>query len=153
MEDKIKLQGKKLLLLIDNIDELLGKLKEKEQRQLREILLTSSSFRIIGGSTKMIEQHHDYSKPFYEFFKIIKLKGLDYEDSIKFLKTIAKDKFYKWINKNIRETYPNFNIGITTGLNGDYANLWFHKYRHWRFVPKNSRVDFSGSKTQKRKAP
>jgi hypothetical protein len=68
-------------------------------------------------------------------------------------KTIAKDKFYKWINKNIRETYPNFNIGITTGLNGDYANLWFHKYRHWRFVPKNSRVDFSGSKTQKRKAP
>ena len=39
LDEKIKKQDKKLLLLIDNIDELLGKLKEKEQKQLREILL------------------------------------------------------------------------------------------------------------------
>ncbi|MFT5661337.1 MAG: tetratricopeptide (TPR) repeat protein [Sulfurimonas sp.] len=104
LEDKIKLQNKKLILLIDNIDELFGKLKEKEQRQLREILLSSSSFRIIGGSTKMLEQHHDYAKPFYEFFKIIKLKGLNYSDSVKFLKTIAKDEEKEKINNIIKNT-------------------------------------------------
>ncbi|MEA2091796.1 MAG: NACHT domain-containing protein, partial [Campylobacterota bacterium] len=76
LEKKLKAKNKKLVLLIDNIDELLGKLKEKERRQLREILLTSSSFRIIGGSTKMMEEHFDYGQPFYEFFKIVKLQGL-----------------------------------------------------------------------------
>jgi tetratricopeptide (TPR) repeat protein len=105
LESQLKSRSKKLLLLIDNIDELLGKLKEKEQRQLREILLTSSSFRIVGGSTKMLEQQYDYSKPFYEFFKIIKLQGLDYEESIAFLKTIAKDD-QKDIIENIIENSP-----------------------------------------------
>ncbi len=90
LETHIKASGKKLLLLIDNIDELLGKLKEKEQRQLREILLSSSSFRIIGGSTKMIEQHYDYAQPFYEFFKIIQLQGLNHEESINFLRAIGQ---------------------------------------------------------------
>ena len=88
-ESMVKKQNKKLLILSDNIDEVLGKLKEKEQRQLRQILITSSTIRIIGASTKMIEQHFDYAKPFYEYFKIIKLDGLDYEESIKFLRVIG----------------------------------------------------------------
>ncbi len=90
LESAIKKKKKKLLLLIDNIDELIGKLSEKEQRRLREILLSSSSFRIVGGSTKMLEQHYDYGKPFYEFFKIIKLKGFTKEESIDFLRSIGK---------------------------------------------------------------
>jgi len=90
LESALKKKKKKLLLLIDNIDELIGKFNEKEQRRLREILLTSSSFRIVGGSTKMLEQHYDYGKPFYEFFKIIKLKGFSKEESIAFLRSIGK---------------------------------------------------------------
>jgi len=89
LEASLKSKNKKLLLLIDNIDELLGKLKEKEQRQLREILLTSSSFVIVGGSTKMLEQHFDYKKPFFEFFKIIKLQGLNRDESLSFLRAIG----------------------------------------------------------------
>ncbi len=104
LDEKIKKQDKKLLLLIDNIDELLGKLKEKEQKQLREILLSSSSFRIIGGSTKMIEQHYDYSKTFYEFFQIVKLQGLDYKDSIRFLRTIGEDEQKEKIEAIIKNT-------------------------------------------------
>lgn len=91
LESSLKAKERKIVLLIDNIDGLLGKLKEKEQRHLREILLTSSSFRIIGGSTRMIEQHFDYGKPFYEFFKIVKLQGLNQEESIRFLLSIGTD--------------------------------------------------------------
>lgn len=50
-------------------------------------------------------------------------------------KTIAKEKLYKVINKNIREIYPNFNIGISTGYKDDVTNVWKQKYRHWSFVP------------------
>ncbi len=92
LDSALKKKKKKLFLLIDNIDELIGKLNEKEQRRLREILLSSSSFRIVGGSTKMLEQHYDYGKPFYEFFKIIKLKGFTKEESIAFLRSIGKGK-------------------------------------------------------------
>ncbi len=91
LDKAIRAQSKKLLLLIDNIDELLEKLSKKEQHRLREILLSSSTLRIVGGSTKMIEQHFDYSSPFYQFFKIIKLKGLSFEESKHFLLAIAKE--------------------------------------------------------------
>ncbi len=105
LESALKKKKIKLLLLIDNIDELIGKLNEKEQRRLREILLESSSFRIVGGSTKMLEQHYDYGKPFYEFFKIIKLKGFTKEESIAFLRSIGKGE-QKEKMENLIETNP-----------------------------------------------
>lgn len=50
-------------------------------------------------------------------------------------KTIAKEKLYKEISRNIREIYPNFNIGISTGYKNDINNIWKHPYRHWAFIP------------------
>lgn len=56
-------------------------------------------------------------------------------------RTIAKEKLYKVILKNIREIYPNFNIGITTGTRGNIENRWLDSYRHWLFKTKNSTLD------------
>jgi len=63
-------------------------------------------------------------------------------------RTIAKEKLYKHINKLICGIYPRFNIGISTGTNGDRANRWHHPYRHWLFVPAEKEID--KSKTKKR---
>ena len=104
LEKAVNAKKKKLVLLIDNIDELLGKLKIKEQRQFREILLSSAMFRIIGGSTKMLEQHFDYGKPFYEFFKIVKIVGLDKDESLLFLRTIANEQQRDKIEKIIEHS-------------------------------------------------
>lgn len=101
-ENTVIQSGKKLLLLIDNIDELIGKLSIKEQRRLREILLSSSSIRIIGGSTDMLEQHHKYDKPFYQFFKIIKLRGFSESEGHTFLRAIAKEDQKEQIETLIR---------------------------------------------------
>lgn len=60
--------------------------------------------------------------------------------------TIAKEKLYKFIGSRIRRVYPNFNIGISTGTQGDHANRWAHPYRHWLFVPRDSRRDNSMTK-------
>lgn len=56
-------------------------------------------------------------------------------------RTIAKEKLYKHINKKIRETRSNFNIGITTGVDGNYQNLFFHPYRHWLFIPSSGSIE------------
>lgn len=101
-ENSVIQSEKKLLLLIDNIDELIGKLSIKEQRRLREILLSSSSIRIIGGSTDMLEQHHKYDKPFYQFFKIIKLRGFNESEAHTFLRAIAKEDQKEQIETLIR---------------------------------------------------
>jgi len=56
-------------------------------------------------------------------------------------RTIAKEELYKQINRRIREIYPNFNIGINTGINGEKSNYWRHSYRHWLFIPAYYRKD------------
>ncbi len=60
--------------------------------------------------------------------------------------TIAKEKLYKTILSHIKEIHPYFNIGISTTLNGDYRNLWYDPYRHWRFQTKGSKLDKSLTK-------
>jgi len=118
LESAIKKQNKKLVLLLDNIDELFEKLKSKEIQRLREILLSSSTFRIIGGSTKMFDQQFDYSKPFYEFFKIIKLQGLNFEDSKKFMLALGNEEQKKKILKVITDTSQRLETlrRLTTGV-------------------------------------
>lgn len=63
-------------------------------------------------------------------------------------RTIAKEKLYKHIRSYIANNiHKNFNIGITTGVNGDVINRWKQPYRHWKFVPANH--EFDNSKTKK----
>jgi hypothetical protein len=56
-------------------------------------------------------------------------------------KTIAKEKLYRHINHRVRQLYPNFNIGATTGMRGDQANRWLDPYRHWCFTPREFELD------------
>jgi predicted AAA+ superfamily ATPase len=50
LSNALKDKGKKLVLFIDNIGDMLDRFSEKEHHQLREILLTSPHIRIIGAS-------------------------------------------------------------------------------------------------------
>lgn len=66
-------------------------------------------------------------------------------------RTIAKEKLYKVILHNIREIYPNFNIGITTGIRGNIKNRWYDPYRDWLFMTRNSQLDKTLTKKAKKK--
>jgi hypothetical protein len=61
-------------------------------------------------------------------------------------RTIAKEKLYKHINRLICEIYPHFNVGVSTGTDGDLTRRWSHSYRHWLFVPGNTQRDHSRTK-------
>lgn len=56
-------------------------------------------------------------------------------------RTIAKEKVYKEINRQIREIYPNFNVGKSTGQLNGAKDRWDHPYRHWCFEPRNSVIN------------
>jgi len=81
LERKLNGHSKKLILLIDNIDSILKKFKLSEQQKLREILLTSAEIRIIGATPTVAEFTFDYNRPFYDFFKIVKLEGLNLDET------------------------------------------------------------------------
>lgn len=61
-------------------------------------------------------------------------------------RAIAKEKLYNYINSRIRQIYPGFNIGESTGLKGTSKNKWHHPYRHWKFIPSRHTIDASKAK-------
>lgn len=82
-------KGKKLVLFIDNIGDMLARFDELEVRRLREILQTKPHIRLIAGSSVLIESTLDYHQPLFEFFKVIQLKGLTNEETITLLRKMA----------------------------------------------------------------
>jgi hypothetical protein len=56
-------------------------------------------------------------------------------------KTIAKEKLYKVILKEIQAIKPNFNIGISTSVKGDKSNRWQSPHLHWCFTAEDSEFD------------
>ncbi len=55
-------------------------------------------------------------------------------------RTVAKESLYKAILAEIYRIRPRFNIGISTGVQGDPSKHWLAPYLHWSFVPSNSEV-------------
>lgn len=51
-------------------------------------------------------------------------------------KTRAKEKLYKHIRSRIIQIRPNFNVGISTGTDGNITNRWHYPYMHWQFRSK-----------------
>ncbi len=50
-------------------------------------------------------------------------------------KTIAKEKLYQYINREICTIHSNFNIGVSTGARGRDNPHWDSPYEHWKFIP------------------
>ena len=82
-------QNKTILLLIDNFDTLVKNISTKEQHQLRETLI-QYPIQIIGNTLFYGEQFFSYNQPFYDFFKVVKLKNLTKEESINFIESILE---------------------------------------------------------------
>ncbi|MCI0470610.1 MAG: hypothetical protein L0Y73_03025 [Candidatus Aminicenantes bacterium] len=76
LENALKKNNKKVVLFIDNINQIFNKLDEKERNFFKHVLITSPDIRIIGASSLIQEQITDSSMSFYEFFTPIDLQGL-----------------------------------------------------------------------------
>ncbi|MEO8711472.1 MAG: ATP-binding protein [Parafilimonas sp.] len=104
LEKHLEKHNKKLVLLIDNVGDILKKLEDKEVRRLREILQTKSFIRLIAGSPFYLDSILDYKQPFFEFFKVIRLEGLDKQETLELLLKLGdiyyeKEKIERVINE------------------------------------------------------
>ncbi|SEK17590.1 winged-helix domain-containing protein [Parapedobacter koreensis] len=89
--ETLRANERKIILFFDNFGQLfLDNLKEKEKRRLREVLMHCKDIRIIGASAIVLQDLHNYSEPFYEFFDIIHLNGLSKEETFQLIERLQE---------------------------------------------------------------
>ncbi len=95
----LKVKGKKLVLFIDNFGDMFSKFKQEEAHRLRKILQTVSEIRVFGASSKVLEANYDCRHPFYEFFKIERLSGLNKEETTGLLLKLGEEYKQEQVKK------------------------------------------------------
>lgn len=105
IESTLEEQEKKMILFVDNLGEMFQKFNEQEAHRLRKILQTSSTLRIIGASSMVLESFYEYNYPFYEFFKVERLHGLQAQEARDLLFYLS-DKHGQEQVKRIVENQP-----------------------------------------------
>ncbi|MBK1647696.1 ATP-binding protein [Rhabdochromatium marinum] len=79
--DQARQLDRRLLLLLDNVDLILYRLREHHWA-LREALQSCPDLLLFGASARAIEASYQYDAAFYDFFRIDELKGLT-EDELR----------------------------------------------------------------------
>jgi len=97
----LKEHDKKIILFIDNVGDMFTKFSDLEAHRLRKILQTSIDIRIFAASSKYIESFFQYKHPFYEFFKITQLEGLNQKETESLLIKLGELYGYKDTIKGI----------------------------------------------------
>ncbi len=122
--------GKKMLLLIDNMDIVLERLK-KEHWALRKILSTEKDLLIIGASSRAIETAFKYEEAFYDFFRFDELKGLTEEEMNAMLLNLAQATSNNKVAELIDRDPGRFRaFHVLTGGNPRTIVLLFNVLRH-----------------------
>ncbi|MEW6410584.1 MAG: tetratricopeptide repeat protein [Nitrospirota bacterium] len=82
--------GKILLLLVDNLNDIIERFTNEDQSSLREVLMTYDSILLIGSAPTLFDSIINHDKPLYNFFEVIWLKDLSFEDSVALLNRYAE---------------------------------------------------------------
>lgn len=82
--------GKTLLLLVDNIGDIIERFTDEDQSSLREILMTYNSILLIGSAPTLFDSIINHERPLYNFYEIIWLKDLSFEETAALLKRYAE---------------------------------------------------------------
>ena len=85
--------GRKLVLMIENMQDLLDDVDADFGWKLRETLQTEPQIILIGTATSRFERLDDVREPFFEMFRILDLKPLDTEACRRLWQVVSGDGF------------------------------------------------------------
>lgn len=101
-----KKTGKILLLLVDNLNDIIDRFTDEDQSSLRELLMAHDSLLLIGAAPTLFDSIINHDRPFYNFFEIIWLKDLSFEDTVALLTRYAELEGKKELIKEINDKEP-----------------------------------------------
>lgn len=80
--------GKRLILFVENLDAVIGQIHDERQiHSMRATLIERPEILLLGSANSFFEAIGGYGEPLYEFFRILKLKGIGQEGARKILET------------------------------------------------------------------
>jgi len=90
LKDWRRQHGKRLLLLVENFDQILEQINdERDNARLRDVLMNDGTIMILGGATTFFKEARAYDQPLYNFFKIYDLADLKFEQMQELLRRRA----------------------------------------------------------------
>jgi tetratricopeptide (TPR) repeat protein len=102
--DAVAQSGRRVLLLIDNLNDVLASISDPEPlHRLRAFLMDESRIMLIGGATRYFPQITDVDQPFYDFFRVFELKPLSLEEMKACLLSLAKNRGDAAVEKTVNE--------------------------------------------------
>jgi hypothetical protein len=102
LESQAQTRRRKLCLLVDNADMVFERLSGDELWRLRE-LLSGRRMLLIGSSLAAPPTSYEYNAPFYDFFRLETLHGLDDAEAHRALVTLAKRRRTPEVARIVRE--------------------------------------------------
>ena len=85
--------GKRLLLFIENLDQVLAQIGDERQiHALRAALTQHPELLLLGSANTVFKAIHSHSQPFYEFFRLVFLRGLDADETRLLLEAAAREQ-------------------------------------------------------------
>ncbi len=101
-----KKTGKILLLLVDNLNDIIDRFTDEDQSSLRELLMAHDSLLLIGAAPTLFDSIINHDRPLYNFFEIIWLKDLSFEDTVALLTRYAELEDRQDLIKDFIEKEP-----------------------------------------------
>jgi tetratricopeptide (TPR) repeat protein len=102
--EKVDRSGRRALLLIDNLNDLLSSIHDPEPlHRLRAFLMDDPRVMVLGTATRYFDQITDLDQPFYDFFRVFDLRPLTLEEMKTSLLALAEARGEKSIPKTLAE--------------------------------------------------
>ncbi len=95
--------GRRLLLLVDNIDIVFDRIAKDEEWEFRRIISAEPRLLIVGSSSRALETFYEYGRPFYDFFRVHELKGFEEAEMFETLRQFAEQSGNQEVAKLLRE--------------------------------------------------
>ena len=88
--DFCQASGKRLILFVENLDAIFEQLRdEREVHALRATLIECPNILLVGSANAVFEAIRGHGEPFYEFFRLFILEGLEQEETLQILEALA----------------------------------------------------------------
>jgi Flp pilus assembly protein TadD len=85
-------QGKTLLVMLENLEAVLRSMGEEEQRKWRACLQNNPIWSLLATTPSLSEDISDHASPFYGFFEIQPLDGLSVSDAVTLVRRLAESQ-------------------------------------------------------------
>ena len=95
--------NRRVLLLVDNIDIVLDRLRDTEEWEFRRIISAEKRLHFIGASSRALESLYEHGRAFFDFFQIHELKGFDEQETFSTLAHLAEQSGDAEVAKLVRE--------------------------------------------------